>query len=571
VLLLGCTHCRVVAIAGSLPAPHLAVSMFPHQCPRICLRHPHPQVPPPDEVTEGGSTPAERAAAFLEAALALGSEGPLDDGAITALVAAAKPLVLGDSDTLLQKKGYKVLASLAERRPAWAERHLGPLLELALRASPASVSSAKRYRLRLLRPLIMLLIEPAGTQSAPSPLPELDTLAVAPGVPGAAAIAAAAGDPAARREAVGRALVGELVLATKEANTKTREAAYTLLVELAHELDEARPLELMGGGGSGSSSGMGSDNEEGGGSGGRLSGGLIDFFNAVLAGMAGGTPHMVSATVMAAARLLFEFSGELSSLAPQLLATVLLLLRSPSREVVKSVLGFVKVSAMRLPADTLTAQLPVSALARGCRIEASNWLLCPAMGGVYIRSLTQLSLQPFAMQPGLSLPSYLYPHPPPAPAPPLTRPPNHQAILEGLLLWSEDSKNRFRLKTRAVVERLVRRCGLDAVQAACPEGEGRLIAHIRKQNNRKERRRTGGSEAGSEVGGRALAGGGLGGQSLDLGINARGALIGLVRSGIVLSLQHRPQTAAGGSCPTTHHGTAFLCGAEAFRGQKVMH
>lgn len=76
--------------------------------------------------------------------------------------------------------------------------------------------------------------------------------------------------------------------------------------------------------------------------------------------------------------------------------------------------------------------------------------------------------------------------------------PPHQAILEGLLIWSEDSKNRFRLKTRTVVERLVRRCGQEAVAAACPEGEGRLVSHIRKQNARKERRR-GGSEAGSEV------------------------------------------------------------------------
>jgi ribosomal RNA-processing protein 12 len=145
--------------------------------------------------------------------------------------------------------------------------------------------------------------------------------------------------------------------APQEANTKTREAAYTLLVELAHELDDVRPLRLVGGGGPMAMAG--SDDEGDGGSGGALEGGLIDFFNAVLAGLAGGTPHMVSATVMAAARLLFEFSGELSSLAPQLLATVLLLLRSPSREVVKSVLGFVKVAAMRLSADALTAQLPV--------------------------------------------------------------------------------------------------------------------------------------------------------------------------------------------------------------------
>jgi hypothetical protein len=164
-------------------------------------------------VTEGGSTPSERAASFLEAALALASDGPLDDAALGALVAAARPLVLGDGDTLLQKKGYKVLATLAERRPGWRGRHLGPLLELCLRASPAAVSSAKRYRLRLLRPLIAQLLDPSAASPAAGGLPELDALAGAPGVPGGAAIAAAAGS--ARREAVARALVGELVLATK--------------------------------------------------------------------------------------------------------------------------------------------------------------------------------------------------------------------------------------------------------------------------------------------------------------------------------------------------------------------
>ncbi|KIZ06209.1 Ribosomal RNA-processing protein 12 [Monoraphidium neglectum] len=416
-----------VGAYSSISDPTLVAALFRSALGKLVKiqRDAAAEVPPPDEVTEGGSTPQERAGAFLEAALALAVEGPLDDGALAALVAAAKPLVLGP-DTLLQKKGYKVLASLAEHRPAWARRQLAPLLDLALRGAAASASSAKRYRLRLLRPLILLLDASSGVE-----VPDLLGLADAPGVPGGAAISAAVGSDE-RRSAVGAALVGELVLCTKEANTKTREAAYQLLVELAHELDDARPIRLEGGGAGDTMAGS-DDGEGGGGEGaGTLTGGLVDFFNAVLAGMAAGTPHMVSATVMAAARLLFEFSGALQGMAPRLLSTVLLLLRSPSREVVKSVLGFVKVAAMRLPVETLTEQLP--------------------------------------------------------------------AILEGLLLWSDDSKNRFRLKTRMIVERLVRRCGLEAVQAACPDSESKLVVHIRKQNARRERRRAGGSEGGSEAG-----------------------------------------------------------------------
>ncbi len=46
---------------------------------------------------------------------------------------------------------------------------------------------------------------------------------------------------------------------------------------------------------------------------------------------------------MALARLLYEFASELQPLVPQLLPAVLLLFRTKSREVVKSVLGFAKV------------------------------------------------------------------------------------------------------------------------------------------------------------------------------------------------------------------------------------
>jgi ribosomal RNA-processing protein 12 len=63
----------------------------------------------------------------------------------------------------------------------------------------------------------------------------------------------------------------------------------------------------------------------------------------VLGGLVGTSPHMISASVMALARLLHQFATELGGVAPTLLPAVLMLLRTKSREVVKSVLGFVKV------------------------------------------------------------------------------------------------------------------------------------------------------------------------------------------------------------------------------------
>ena len=75
-------------------------------------------------------------------------------------------------------------------------------------------------------------------------------------------------------------------------------------------------------------------------------GGLHTLFTMILGGLVGASPHMISASVMALARLLYEFVPQLEAAAPQLLPVVLSLLRSKSREVIKSVLGFVKVTAV---------------------------------------------------------------------------------------------------------------------------------------------------------------------------------------------------------------------------------
>ena len=77
----------------------------------------------------------------------------------------------------------------------------------------------------------------------------------------------------------------------------------------------------------------------------QVRGGLPTLMAMVMGGLVATTPHMVSACVMALARLLFEFAGLLEQAAPRLLETVLMLLRSKSREVIKSVIGFCKVGA----------------------------------------------------------------------------------------------------------------------------------------------------------------------------------------------------------------------------------
>jgi ribosomal RNA-processing protein 12 len=253
---------------------------------------------------------------------------------------AARQQVLG-SDPALQKKGYKVLAWLAEQRPTWLATAAPELLTLLLTTSTKTASSARRFRLRVLRPLILLLEAPGGDACPQLQLPA--------GLAGAAELASP--EAAVRQAAVLRALVGELVLGIKEINVKTRTAAYELLVELAHELDEARPPSL---GPAGADSDMEEEEEYGAANSAQQraqqdastsssGGGLMDFVQLILGGLVGSTPHMQSAAVMALARLTYEFAGALEGLVPQLLPAILLLLRSNSREVVRSVLGYLKV------------------------------------------------------------------------------------------------------------------------------------------------------------------------------------------------------------------------------------
>jgi ribosomal RNA-processing protein 12 len=49
-------------------------------------------------------------------------------------------------------------------------------------------------------------------------------------------------------------------------------------------------------------------------------------------------------------------------------------------------------------------------------------------------------------------------------------------------------------QVRVIVERLARRCGFDDVAAHIPPSESRLLTHIRKEHNRKVRRRQAVSE-----------------------------------------------------------------------------
>lgn len=72
-------------------------------------------------------------------------------------------------------------------------------------------------------------------------------------------------------------------------------------------------------------------------------------------------------------------------------------------------------------------------------------------------------------------------------------------ILTGILLWAEDTKNRFKAKVRMIVERLARRFGFDDVAAVMPDQHAKLLTHIRKEKSRQRRQRVHGGVGDAEV------------------------------------------------------------------------
>ena len=79
----------------------------------------------------------------------------------------------------------------------------------------------------------------------------------------------------------------------------------------------------------------------------------------VAAGLAGTSPHMISATITAISRLLFEFKDAIpAQMIHDLIATLVVFVSSNNREIVKSSLGFVKVIVVTLSSGDVHPHLP---------------------------------------------------------------------------------------------------------------------------------------------------------------------------------------------------------------------
>ncbi|KAH8917982.1 hypothetical protein BT69DRAFT_615638 [Atractiella rhizophila] len=143
-------------------------------------------------------------------------------------------------------------------------------------------------------------------------------------------------------------LIPEAILGTKDANEVGREASYELLIKMGRKMGET--------GGTVKKSlvqGMAGVAIE------EVPASIEEYITMVSAGLAGTSAHSISATITSLSRLLFEFHASLPPTALEnLLSTVLMFLESNNREVVKSTVGFVKVSIVALPSQFTRPHLP---------------------------------------------------------------------------------------------------------------------------------------------------------------------------------------------------------------------
>lgn len=140
-------------------------------------------------------------------------------------------------------------------------------------------------------------------------------------------------------------ILSEVVISAKEVNEKARTAAFDLLVLIANKMSAGGQIDQS------QIPHMAADAP-------TATASLEEFFTMVSAGLVGSTPHMVSASITALTRILYEFASQLNhAVIEDLVQTMDLFLTSSNREIVRSVLGFVKVAIISLPETIVRPKL----------------------------------------------------------------------------------------------------------------------------------------------------------------------------------------------------------------------
>ena len=114
----------------------------------------------------------------------------------------------------------------------------------------------------------------------------------------------------------------------------------------------------------------------------------------------------------------------------ELLTTLIIFLSSANREIVRSAVGYIKVSIVSLPASLVLPSLPT--------------------------------------------------------------------LIPALINWSHEHSNHFKVKIRHIIERLIRKFGIDVIEKEVPEEDRKLVQNIRKKQMRSKRKKLERAEAEAE-------------------------------------------------------------------------
>jgi len=244
------------------------------------------------------SDSSEKMCTLLGLAQALVQSQCLEESSITLLYRAVKPILQTDAQSArVQKRAYKTFAELCRQYPDFvtADGRLQDIIDLMIGATMVLQVSARYMRLRCIS-LVVKALDIIDNQSHMDIIPNI---------------------------------MGEVLLSLKDANGKTREAAYQLLLNMSELYIQKNDMTT--------------------------------YFQIIVGGLGAQTTHMRSAAVMALSRVVFEHARtdmSVQNLLPSLLQTVIVLFDEESREVIKSAVGFVRVSIAALNKDQLEPILP---------------------------------------------------------------------------------------------------------------------------------------------------------------------------------------------------------------------
>ncbi|KAG0698148.1 armadillo-type protein [Suillus ampliporus] len=203
--------------------------------------------------------------------------------------------VLCHKDNGVQKRGYKILAKLLENGKA--EEDALQTFQRLDELSDGLAPAAKKDRFILLS-LLVLRVPSESLHIIPS-------------------------------------LIPEAVLGTKEPSEKARSAAFELIVAMGQKMSQGGYSEEK-----------------------HAQASINEYMTMVAGGLAGASPHMISATVTAVSRLVFDFRESIDAqMQTEIFTTLLVFLSSANREIIKSTLGYIKLAIHTLPVELLRPHL----------------------------------------------------------------------------------------------------------------------------------------------------------------------------------------------------------------------